>query len=150
MELFCGRVWPLKATVMLGTTTWSFPLRTWCTQHLGLPGLVQGAVWLPAVLRDTHWFQFAIPAAGRCCSCHLGLCLPCFICPALPVPPRVSLPSCHRQVVSLHACRTPEVGRTRSERAEMAGSVYQTGRIIRYSIPHCLPKPAFSDGFPDV
>lgn len=151
-------VWSLKEAVLLGTTTsQSFPVEDLphtCTQSLGLPSLLSGSRWNVASCSTLRYFvvsNLPLLLSGAAVSCHLpsGLHLPRFICPALPDPPHVSLPSCHRQVVSLHACRTPEVGRMRSECAQMAGSVYQTGRI-RYSIPHCLPKPAFSDGFPDV
>lgn len=159
VELFCGCVRSLKETVSLGTTaSQSFPVED-LTAHLHPEfGALRFALWfkvecgfLQYVEILAYRFQFAASAVWHCCTRHLpsGLCLPRFICPALPVLPRVSLPCCHRQVVSLHACRTPEVGRMRSECTEMAGSVYQTRRI-RYSVPHCLPKLAFSDGFPDV
>lgn len=154
VELFCACVQTLKEFVMFGMTKPLLP--SWGIYHA--PALTVQAprftLWLellPKVLQNPLRIPVCHFCFWHCCNCHLtsGLCLPCFICPVLPFPPCVSLP-CHRQVLSLHVYWTPEFGRMCSECADMAGTVYQTGRI-RNAIPRCLPKPSFfSDGFPGV
>jgi len=155
VELFCGCVWSLKEAILLGTTaSQSIPVEDLphtCTQSLGLPGLLSGSRWNVASCSTLRYFVDSSLMLLASATAVPITCLLVFVCLVsfVLLSPRVSLPPCHQQVVSLHACHTPEVGRVRSERAEMAGSVYQTGKI-RHSIPHCLPRPAFSDGFPGV